>query len=226
MRLPKAVRRLTPGGLRDSVRLRAMAVGSGLIPPRTMHTQAESELLERLAAGQGTVVEIGVYEGSSAVRLCRALSPGATLHLVDPYIENALRPGSRGTETATRRVVTRAARAADGPALAWHVELSEQTAARWSAPIDMVFIDGDHSEAGCQLDWDLWSPWVRHGGVAVLHDAREGQPGGWGLPGPTTVADRLFRDPGSAPSWRLLEEVDSAVAVERTVGGPAGPAPS
>ncbi|MBA3301882.1 MAG: hypothetical protein H0T15_08440, partial [Thermoleophilaceae bacterium] len=118
MPLPKAIRRLTPDAVRESVLLRAVGVGTGLIPPRTMHTDAESALLARLAAGRSRAVEIGVYEGSSAVVLARALPPDATLHLIDPFTANAtLRPGQSGTERATRRVVERAARARGGPAL-------------------------------------------------------------------------------------------------------------
>ena len=214
MALPKAVRRLTPDRVRHNVRLRALAVGSGLIPPRTMHSPRESALLAELADGRRTVVEIGVYEGSSAIVLCRAMPVDGTLHLIDPFTGNALRPGQRGTEAATRRVVARAAAERGGPRVEWHVELSEQTAERWSAPVDMVFVDGDHSEAGCRLDWEKWSPFVRPGGVVVFHDARAGRPEGGGLPGPTAVVDSLFRPAGS-PAWRIAREVDTAVAVER-----------
>ena len=217
MPLPKAVRRLTPDRLRESVLLRAVAVGSGLIPPRTMHTAGESALLAELARDRRTLVEIGVYEGSSAVVLARAAPPEGTLHLIDPFTSTALRPGQRGTAHATRRVVARAVAARGGPRVQWHVELSEQTAAGWSQPLDMVFIDGDHSQAACRLDWELWSPWVRPAGVVALHDARAGKPGGWGLPGPTAVVDDLFRGPEPVPGWRLGRELDTIVVVERSV---------
>ena len=215
MPLPKAVRRLTPDRLRESVLLRAVAVGSGLIPPRTMHTAGESALLAELVRDRRTIVEIGVYEGSSAVVLARAAPPEATLHLIDPFTNTALRPGQRGTEHATRRVVARAVAGRAGPKVEWHVELSEQTAAGWSRPVDMVFIDGDHSEAACRLDWELWSRLVEPGGVVALHDARDGKSDGWGLPGPTAVVDGLFRDADPAPGWRLVREADTIVVVER-----------
>src|SRR5947209_6482055 len=83
--LPPAVRRLVPNRVRDDVRVRAVAVGLGLIPPRTMHSEAEARLLARLAAPAQRVVEIGVYEGSSAVVLARAMGPGTELHLIDPF---------------------------------------------------------------------------------------------------------------------------------------------
>jgi predicted O-methyltransferase YrrM len=215
--LPKALRRLTPDRLRDNVRLRALAVGRGLIPPRTMHTDAEAELIARLAEGRRSVVEIGVYEGSSAAVIVGALGPGAVFHLIDPFTENALRPGHRGTPGATRRVVDRAA-GRDGPELRWHVTESHAAAQSWSEPLDLVFIDGDHTEEGCRLDWDDWHGFVEPGGVVLFHDAREGEPGGRGLPGPTAVVNRMFRSGAPLPGWRIAAEVDSAVAVEHDAG--------
>jgi len=217
MALPKALRRLTPDVLRHDVRLRALAVGSGAIPPRTMHTRAEAALLAGLAAGRRRAVEIGVYEGSSALLLCRALPRDATLHLIDPFTNNALRPGWRATEGATRRVVARAAARHGGPRIEWHPQTSEAAAVGWSSSVDLLWIDGDHTEAGCRLDWDTWSPWVPPGGVVVFHDAREGLPGGGGLPGPTRTVDALFRGEGALAGWRLAAETDSAVVVERMI---------
>jgi MMP 1-O-methyltransferase len=216
MPLPAPVRRLAPGRLRHSVRLRSWALAAGLIPPRPMHSTDEARLLAELAAGARVAVEIGVYEGSSAVVLCRALPADADLHLVDPFTAHAtLLPGWRGVEGATRRAVGRAVRERRGPRLHWHVELSERTAERWSGPVDLVFVDGDHSVEGCRLDWDVWSPHVTRGGTVVFHDARAGHPEGEGLPGPTRVVDELFRGDGTVPGWRIHAEVDSAVAVRR-----------
>jgi hypothetical protein len=217
MPLPQAVRRLAPDRLRYSVRLRALAVGSGLVPPRSMHSAAESELLAELARDRRTAVEIGVYEGSSAVVLAGALPADATLHLIDPFGANpTLLPGWAGVEGATRRVVGRAARRrGDGPRLVWHVERGEDTAARWDEPVDLVFIDGDHSEDGVRADWDGWNGFVEPGGAVVFHDARLSQEGGRGLPGPTAVVDGLFRGAGAVAGWHVVAEADRTVAVAR-----------
>ena len=215
MALPAALRRVAPERLRNSVRLRSVAVGAGVIPPRALHTEAEAGLLADLASGRDVAVEIGVYEGASALVLCRALSRDATLHLVDPYTEDALLFGWRGVEGATRRVVDRAVRARGGPRLCWHVETSESAARGWSGPVDLVFIDGDHTEAGCRLDWELWSGFVTPGGVVVFHDARPAHTEG--ITDPGRVVDSLFRGADPVPGWRIVREVDSCVAVERTV---------
>jgi len=213
--LPQRVRSLVPASVRDSPRLRAAAVGAGLIPPRTMHSAGEAALLRRLAEGRRRVVEVGVYEGSSAVVLCDVLGPEAELHLIDPFGHHpdALRPGWGATEAATKRVVARAARGPRGPKVVWHIAFSVPVAEAWAGgPVDLVFIDGDHSEAGVAADWAAWAPLVEVGGCVMFHDARHGVPGGVGLPGPTAVVDRDVR---TAPGWEVVDEVDAAVAVRR-----------
>jgi MMP 1-O-methyltransferase len=181
-----------------------------------MHSDAEAALLERFVAGRRTVVEIGTYEGSSAVVFARAMDPSATLHLIDSYEGNALLFGWKGTERSTRRVMERATRERGGPRVEWHIARSATVAEGWSAPIDLLFIDGDHSEEGTRGDWEAFSPHVVPGGVVIFHDARVGQPrGGVAGPGPTIVVDSLFRGAAALRDWRIVEEVDSSVAVER-----------
>src|SRR3954454_18325294 len=201
MPLPKAVRRLTPDRLRHDVRLRALGVGTGLIPPRTMHSGPEAALLRELARGRRRVVEIGVYEGSSAIVLCEVLEPGAELHLVDPFGHHptALPEGWGATERASKRVVSRAARRA-GPRLIWHVERSEDTGRRWSEPVDVVFIDGDHAEQATRTDWELFSPHVTPGGHVLFPDAI----GPHALPGPRSIVEEVRARPG----WAVVSEVD------------------
>ena len=221
--LPKAIRRLTPDRIRHDVRLRALGVGTGLIPPRLMHTQAEADLLGELAAGRRVAVEIGVYEGSSALVLVRGLPVDAVLHLIDPFVDSrGLAAGWRGSAWATRRVVGRAVGEHGGPTVRWHVERSQEVGRRWAEPVDLVFIDGDHALESCRADWELFSPFVRPGGVVVFHDARQGKPGGEGLPGeggvdgPTTLVDELFRGPDAIDGWRLCADTQTTVAVERS----------
>ncbi len=218
--LPQALRSLTPATVRDDVRLRALAVGLGLIPPRTMHSSEDARVLLDAAHGACSVVEIGVYEGASALALVDMLGGGAELHLIDPYGSHpdALPGGWGASEWATRRTIARAIRrrGGDAPTVRWHVALSHDVAAAWDAQVDLVFIDGDHSEQGCELDWSVWNRFVAPGGRVVFHDAREGEPGGRGLPGPTAVVKRRFRGEGT-PGWEILTEADRTVVVRRVL---------
>jgi hypothetical protein len=215
--VPRQLRRLTPERLRDDVRLRAVAVGVGLVPPRTMHSDEDARVLLEAARGARRAVEIGVYEGASALTLLGALDRASELHLIDPFgaHPDALPGGWGASEWATRRVLARAQRGGhDAPSVCWHVAPSAEVAAGWSQEVDLVFIDGDHSEAGCELDWLSWHPFVSLGGHVVFHDARAEREGGRGLPGPTAVVARHIR--GSAGrSWTIVAEADRTVAVRR-----------
>lgn len=59
--------------------------------------------------------------------------------------------------------------------------------------IDLLFIDGDHSQAGAATDWDMYSPLVKPGGVVVFDDYNKpAVPAGmepW--PGVRQAVDRL-----------------------------------
>ncbi len=216
--LPQRARSLAPAALRDDVRLRALALALGLIPPRTMHSPADAAVLREAACGARRAVEIGVYEGSSALALLEALEPGSELHLIDPFgaHPDALPRGWGASERATRRVIARALRrrGAGAPRVVWHIARSHEVAAAFSDEVDLVFIDGDHSQEGCELDWSSWRELVAVGGRVVFHDARAEQPGGRGLPGPSAVVARHFRA-APAPGWELVAEADRTVVVRR-----------
>ncbi|MGE5748489.1 MAG: class I SAM-dependent methyltransferase [Gemmatimonas sp.] len=49
-------------------------------------------------------------------------------------------------------------------------DVSAGAAGRWMLPIDMIFIDGDHSYEGVKRDWELFAPFVKQFGVVVFHD--------------------------------------------------------
>jgi len=217
--LPARLRRLTPDRLRDDVRLRALALAAGVIPPRTMHSEQDAAVLLDATRGARRVVELGVYEGASALVLLEVLGPDCELHLVDPYgaHPDALPSGWGASEWATRRTLARAVRrrGAGAARVRWHRALSHELASRWSGgPVDTVFIDGDHSFAGCERDWLDWRGFVPAGGHVVFHDARAGRHGGRGLPGPTAVVDEHLRS-GASAGWEIVAEADRTVAVRR-----------
>jgi predicted O-methyltransferase YrrM len=183
-----------------------------------MHSPGDASALLDAARGARRVLEIGVYEGASALLLLNELEAGAELHLVDPFGRrpDALPEGWGASEWATRRLLARHARGrADAPAVHWHVDLSVDVASGWKEPVDLVFIDGDHSEEGCETDWLSWSPFVAPGGRVVFHDARAGEPGGRGLPGPTAVVERHLRS-GRGDGWEIVAEADATVVASRS----------
>lgn len=41
--------------------------------------------------------------------------------------------------------------------------------------IDFLFLDGDHSYEGIKQDWELYSPFVKKGGIIALHDINDSE---------------------------------------------------
>jgi len=78
-------------------------------------------------------------------------------------------------------------------------EFSAAVGARWTRPIALLWIDGDHSYAGALQDAALFTPWVVDGGVVAFHDATQGD-----LP---RVVRKVFGD----PQYSALGIVDSIV---------------
>jgi predicted O-methyltransferase YrrM len=54
-----------------------------------------------------------------------------------------------------------------------HRGTSVEVARQWSRPIDVLFIDGDHSYEGCRADLEAWLPFVQPGGWIAFHDSSE-----------------------------------------------------
>jgi predicted O-methyltransferase YrrM len=178
------------------------------------HTAAEHGALIKWATGRSSLVEIGVAEGASAVALREAMSSAGTLWLIDPFHLSRER-----CFNAMRRAAHRAVEGRRNGRVIWIEQFSSIAAKDWNGPIDFLFIDGDHSETGVQQDWDTWHRYVVPGGVVVFHDAAT-FPGGWTREdwGPVRLVDQLFRK-RALPGWRIVQQVDSLVVVERLPPG-------
>jgi hypothetical protein len=182
----------------------------GLRPVLAQHTAAEHAAIQRWAAGRSTLVEIGVAEGVSAIALREAMAEDGTLYLIDPYHLSRV-PALNFVKRAAHRAVGNCRRGI----VVWIERFSEEVARGWNAPIDLLLIDGDHSESAVECDWNDWSRFVQPGGVVIFHDARVFE-GGWpGADwGPVLLFNRLFRS-GHNPEWKIAEEIHSLCVVER-----------
>lgn len=118
-----------------------------------------------------TVLEIGTHRGGTLYLWARLARPDATLISIDlpggkfgggyspfraPIYRRFAQPGQKlhllranshspATLVETKRLVS-------------------------GQPIDLLFIDGDHTFEGVQKDWEMYSPLVRSGGLIVFHD--------------------------------------------------------
>jgi hypothetical protein len=92
----------------------------------------------------------------------------------------------------------------------WHVERSQDAGRAWrGGPVDVVFIDGDHSPAGVREDWDVWHSHVPAGGRVAFHDANGHSPG------PSAVVDELFYGEQPVAGWTVERAVESLAVVRR-----------
>ena len=187
---------------------------SALYPgPRDLCFPMERKRLAHWAKGKTSIVEIGVFEGASALTLRRAMAPSGVLHLIDPFLQI---PDS-GLTARPWMAKLNVSRSRNGT-IKWYRDYSSKVALRWANPIDLLFIDGDHSENACLEDWNSWHTFVPVGGVVIFHDARfmKGDGQYWdGWPGPTHVVDKLFRNSGRLTNWDIVDEMQTLVAVQR-----------
>ena len=165
------------------------------------HTAVEETALQRWAAGRTRLVEIGVAEGASALRLRESMSPHGTLWLVDPFHLSRWR-----RINTMKRAAHRAVGSCRNGRVVWIERFSFDAARDWQGQIDFLFIDGDHSEQAVQRDWEDWSRFVVRGGVVAFHDARTFA-GGWPQPdwGPVRAVEKLFRA-HPVSEWRVIKK--------------------
>jgi predicted O-methyltransferase YrrM len=115
-------------------------------------------------------VEIGSARGRSAcfVGLALAANGRGKLFAIDPHTKTDWND-SHSVDTFS---IMQAHLESLG--LTPYVEIvrktSEEAAKNWNQPIDLIFIDGDHSYEGVRRDWELFSPHVSPFGVVVFHD--------------------------------------------------------
>jgi predicted O-methyltransferase YrrM len=148
-------------------------------------SDAQGCALFRAAAattGKGRIVEIGSWKGRSTAWLAAgARLAGSSVYAVDPHV------GSREDADAATFESFRTNLANAG--LADYVEplvmTSVQAAQLVDAPIELLFIDGDHSYEAVSRDAAIWLPKLMEGATVMFHDV-----GTAGYSGPRRVFRR------------------------------------
>lgn len=174
----------------------------------------------------GVAVEIGTYCGKSTLLLgAAAAKSGSVLYTVDhhhgseehqqgwEYHDTTLvDPVSGRFDTLpTFRRTLDAAGLEDN--LVAVVGRSGVVARGWGTPLELLFIDGGHSEAAANEDYDGWARWVKTGGALIIHDVFE-DPRDGGRP-PYLIYCRAiesgeFTEVGRTGSLRVLERTGDA----------------
>jgi hypothetical protein len=95
------------------------------------------------------------------------MDPAGVLYAVDPF-----EPGRLGF-SLQRVIARREIRRVRGGKVNW-VRLSGARAADQvlrDGPVDLIFIDGDHSYEGLRSDWEAWSAGTAPDALIALHDS-------------------------------------------------------
>jgi predicted O-methyltransferase YrrM len=136
----------------------------------------EAALLYRLGrdATTGPVVEIGRFKGGSTFIFAASMPELVELWSYDFHV--ALRSDMPGEDLDTE---LREALGRFGLAHKVHLLVGDSRIADPPArPIEVLFIDGDHSYEGAKADFERWGAFVRQGGHVLFHDAVD--TGGYG----------------------------------------------
>lgn len=185
----------------------------GFMPPEeglALHAAASTYV----RAG-GVAVEIGTYCGKSTIYLGHAAQAtgsrvvtidhhrGSEEHQVgwEYHDESLVDPatGQLDTLPTLRRVL---ALAELEEVVVPMIGRSAAVSRWWRTPVDLVFVDGGHTDEAAQLDFRGWAPRVRLGGALVIHDV---------FPNPA--------DGGQAPYRIYRAALDDGEFVERSVTG-------
>jgi MMP 1-O-methyltransferase len=165
----------------DSAALFALAEGvTGFMPAD------EGRLLYDTAVrvlGNGVGVEIGTYCGKSTVMLgAAARQTGGLIFTIDHHHgSEEHQPGWEYHDASLVDPVTglfdtlpTLRHTLDAAGLDEHVVTvvgrSPVVARGWRTPLQLLFIDGGHTEEAAQRDYEGWARWVAPGGALVIHD--------------------------------------------------------
>ena len=195
----------------------AADAAAGFMPP------AEGLVLYQTAASYshtGPILEIGSYCGKSTIYLAAgARAKGQRVITVDhhrgseehqpgwEYHDPSLvDPAAGRIDTLPRLRATLAAAGLEDDVIVI-AGRSAAVAAVWGSPLGLLFIDGGHTDAAAQSDYESWAPRVAPGGALAIHDVFPDPADGGQAPYRIylrAVADG-FRAVGTEGSLRILE---------------------
>ena len=152
-----------------------------------------------------TVVEIGSFNGASTSLMADQLRQLGTgrIYAIDLFSKS---PPTSVFGTEYWKVFDQTMQ----PYVGWFEKIdSDSKTVPWDRPIDFLFIDGDHSDAGVSADIAKYAPFVHAGGCIFLHDY---------LDSPETnsmVKTAVDRTLMCDPAYRLLGQVGSVIAFKK-----------
>jgi predicted O-methyltransferase YrrM len=213
----------------DAELRKAAEAATGFMP------EAEGLALCEMAdayAALGPVLEVGSYCGKSAIYLAAgvrgARASGVRQQVVtvdhhrgseehqqgwEYHDASLVDPGTGRIDTLPRLRATLAAAGVEDDVVAI-VGRSADVARLWRTPLGMLFIDGGHTDAAAQADYEGWAPWVAPGGALAIHDVFPDPADGGQAP------FRIYQRALSSGAFTEVRHVGSLRVLERRVPGP------
>jgi MMP 1-O-methyltransferase len=171
-------------------------------------SDAQGCALFRAAAattGKGLIVEIGSWQGRSTAWLAAgARLAGARVYAIDPHTGSREDPDAATYETFRANLTKIGVADVVEPL----VTTSAEAARLLEGPIELLFIDGDHSHDAVRLDAELWLPKLVEGGIVMFHDV-----GAAGYTGPRQVFRRSIC---WSTGFDRIERIGSMAMARRT----------
>ena len=189
------------------------------------------ETAEEYAAA-GPVLEVGSYCGKSAIYLAAGVREarkhgirqqvvtvdhhrGSEEHQVgwEYHDSTMVDPATGRLDTLPRLRATLAAANIEDDVVVI-VGKSADVARLWRNPLGMLFIDGGHTDAAAQWDYEGWAPWVAIGGVLAIHDVFPDPADGGQAPFTIyqrAVASGAFTEVRQEGSLRILERTTDGI---------------
>ena len=183
-------------------------------------------------ASAGPVLEVGSYCGKSAIYLAAgvraARARGVRQHVVtvdhhrgseehqegweyhDPSLVD---PATGLLDTLPVLRATLAAAGVEDDVIAI-VGRSADVARLWTTPLGMLFIDGGHTDAAAQRDYEGWAPRVAAGGALAIHDVFPDPADGGQAPFriyQRALASGAFTEVRAEGSLRILERTAASI---------------
>ena len=165
------------------------------------------------------ITEIGCAYGGSSLLWLLGKKNGVKLYSIDPFVTDSM-DAFRATRDLCYNHVTQAIKDVGKSDCVsdWDLipEYSYNAVKVWDTPIDILFIDGDHTYKAVKQDYDDWVPKVRQGGYILFHDSCiiPGTPKGKynkGWPDPSKFTDELL----AADPSLLVERVHSITVLRK-----------
>ncbi|HEU4890581.1 MAG TPA: class I SAM-dependent methyltransferase [Vicinamibacterales bacterium] len=173
-------------------------------------SDAQGRALFRAAAettGRGAIVEIGSWKGRSTTWLASgARLAGHRVYAIDPHRRSREYPAAETLDEFLGNVARNGLADIVEPL----VMTSEAAAAHIEGPVELLFIDGDHSYEAVRRDAELWLPRLIDGGTVMFHDVATAA-----YSGPRRIVREMVC---RSPWFHGISRVGSMVVAHRTGG--------